>query len=97
MLRFKKKPDFATLLQGKIGKETQDATERLKRYNEQMAQYKEQFKEGEKQKLILPATHRKDTIKVISLTELGKEAVRCLKLSNDKKAELNNKHINNSK
>ena len=89
MLSLEKKPDLATLLQRQISKETQDQQQRWTKYNKVMDEYKKQYKPSEK--LILPALSRAETIKVISLTKLGKEAVRCLMLSSDKKAELNNK------
>ena len=79
--------DYATVMamtMKKQGKTISECAEEMKKDNKE-------FKASDK--FILPAIFSKEVIKAITLTDLGKEAVRCLKLSNDKKAELNNKDL----
>lgn len=90
----KRKPDLAEVLKEKIKREVKDpSTEQIleakKRYDETIGEYLEKFNPSDK--LLSQAIYRKETIKVIALTDIGKEAARCLMLSNELKAKLNNR------
>jgi hypothetical protein len=80
-----KKPDISTLLALQISRTTEDKHRRRELHNKAMAPYLDQYKPSDK--ILMPAL-KKETIKVITLTEVGKEESRRLMLTNDKRHNL---------
>jgi hypothetical protein len=68
-----------------IGRKTEDKQQRAELYDKAMTSYLEKFKPSDK---LLSPVLKKEAIKVITLTETGKEAAKRLMLNNDNRHNL---------
>jgi hypothetical protein len=86
------KPDFASILAMDIKRELKNPNDKQmveakERFDKTMNEHRKLYKPNDK--LISPVLLKKETIKIVALTDIGKETARCLKLSNEIRAKLN--------